>query len=99
MEIDTRDNLLLVVWVVHCILVSALSTQIPIFSSGDLDGLGIGEQTRQSSCELLRQSTTGCFTELGIRNRAVVSLFWDFRRPKGLLCDPKTGRKLLFGQK
>ena len=21
---------------------------------------------------------TGCFTELGIRNRAVVSLFWDF---------------------
>ena len=36
---------------------------------------------------------------LGIRNRAVVSLFWDFCSPKGLLCDPKTGRKLLLGQK
>ena len=42
-------------------------------------------------------SDTVCFTEYGIRNRAVVSLVWGFRRPKGLLCGPKTGRKLLFG--
>ena len=35
---------------------------------------------------------------LDIRNRAVVSMFWDSNQPKGLLCNPKTGRKLLFGQ-
>ena len=35
----------------------------------------------------------------GLRNEAIVSLIWDFWGPKGLLCDPKTGRKLLLGQK
>ena len=34
----------------------------------------------------------------GIGNQEQGS-FWDFRRAKGLHCDPKTGRKLLFGQK
>ena len=34
-----------------------------------------------------------------IRNRAVVSMFWDLWQPKGLLRHPKTGRKLLLGQK
>ena len=33
------------------------------------------------------------------RLSAVVSLFWHFWMSKGHLCDPKTGRKLLFGKK
>ena len=34
-----------------------------------------------------------------LRNVAIVILIWDFWGPKGPLCDPKTGRKLLFGKK
>ena len=40
-----------------------------------------------------------CSIWFGLRNEAIVSLIWDFWGPKGLLCDPKTGRKLLLGQK
>ena len=43
--------------------------------------------------------STVCFTSSCIRNRAVVSMFWHFWEPKGLLCNHKTGRKLLLGQK
>ena len=43
--------------------------------------------------------TTGCFTSSCIWNMAVVSMFWDLWKPKVLLCDPKTRRKLLLGQK
>ena len=42
---------------------------------------------------------TGWSIWLSIRNGSVVSLFWDFWGPKWLLCNPKTGRKLLLGQK
>ena len=51
----------------------------------------------QITCK--RTVNTGCFTSSCIRNRAVVSMFWDLWQPKGLLCHPKTGRKLLLGQK
>ena len=40
-----------------------------------------------------------CPIWFGLRNEAIVSSIWDFWGPKGLLCDPKTGRKLLLGQK
>ena len=43
--------------------------------------------------------TTVCPNQLGRRNVTVVSLFWEFRGLKQLLCHPKTGRKLLLGQK
>ena len=42
---------------------------------------------------------TGWSIWLGLRNGAGVSLFWYFWGPKWLLCNPKTGRKLLLGQK
>ena len=42
---------------------------------------------------------TVCSIQFGLRNEAIVSLIWDFWGLKGLLCDPKTGRKLLLGQK
>ena len=42
---------------------------------------------------------TRCFQQLGSRKGAVITLFWHFWVPKGLLCDPKIGRKLLLGQK
>ena len=54
--------------------------------------------SRSLGLSILLQST-GCFTSSCIRNRAVVSMFWDLWQPKGLLCHPKTGRKLLLGQK
>ena len=44
-------------------------------------------------------TNTVCSIWFGLRNEAIVSLIWDFWGPKGLLCDPKTGRKLLLGQK
>ena len=34
-----------------------------------------------------------------IWTQAIVSLIWNFWGPRGLLSDPKTGRKLLLGQK
>ena len=42
---------------------------------------------------------TVCLNQLGRRNGAVMSLFWEFWGLKQLLCHPKTGRKLLLGQK
>ena len=45
------------------------------------------------------QYYTVCSIRFGLRNEAIVSLIWDFWGLKGLLCDPKTGRKLLLGQK
>ena len=40
-----------------------------------------------------------CFFSLIFRNRAAVSLFWDFWAPLRLLSDHKIGRKLPFGKK
>ena len=39
------------------------------------------------------------FFSLILRNRAAVSLFWDFWAPYRLLSDHKIGRKLPFGKK
>ena len=50
------------------------------------------------SIESVRQNTV-CSIWFGLRNVAIVSLIWDFWGPKGPLCDPKTGRKFLFGKK
>ena len=44
-------------------------------------------------------TNTGSFKPFGLRNGAIVSLFYDFWGPKRLLCTPKTGRKLLLGKK
>ena len=44
-------------------------------------------------------SYTVCLDQLGHRNGAVVSLFWEFWSLRQLLCHPKTGRTLLLGQK
>ena len=44
-------------------------------------------------------NNTVCFIRFGHRNEAIVSLIWNFWGFKGVLCDPKTGRKLLLGQK
>ena len=54
---------------------------------------------RISFLECLTFKNTVCSIWFGLRNEAIVSLIWDFWCPKGLLCDPKTGRKLLLGQK
>ena len=42
---------------------------------------------------------TVCSIQSGMRKEAVVCLFCHFWGPKGLVCDPKTRRKLLLGQK
>ena len=47
----------------------------------------------------IKMDYTGCLRHCVIRKSGVVSLFWDFWGPRGPLCDPKTGNKLLLGQK
>ena len=74
------------------ILKASLSEPIRISDS-------IHDSFHDSFHDRIRIESTGCLDQLGHRNGAVVSLFWDFWGPKGLLCYPKTGRKLLLGQK
>ena len=42
---------------------------------------------------------TVCLYQRGLRNRAVMGLFYDFGGPQRLLWVPKIGRKLHLGKK
>ena len=59
-----------------------------------------GGRERKKNCGgVVKTKYTVCSIWFGFRNETIVSLIWDFLGPKGPLCDPKTGRKLLYGKK
>ena len=56
-------------------------------------------QTNTTRHDVHSRESTVCFFSAIFRNRAIVSLFWDFWAPQRLPSDHKIGRKLPFGKK